>query len=337
MYAFDRLLRRRLLAAGALLCTTVSAWAEPACQGKDMLDEMRTREPAVHARLAAEAAATINTEAVLWRIEKPGIPASFLLGTAHVSDPRITSLSPRAREALSTAKQAVFEIADLTPESMAEAVTRNVPLFIYADGRQLDQVLLPDQFEKAAAVLAKSGMPMDVAIRIRPWLVFMMLAVPECERLRQSAGQQAFDLQLTREAQTLGIPVIGLETIDSQLTALAAIPEDQQVAMLQAALFYADRAEDQMETTVRLYLSRQMGLAMPLQRELARRIGIEPGSFAEFETEIVVRRNAGMAEAAAPLLAKGGIFIGVGALHLIGASGLVAKFRQAGFAVTAVE
>ena len=89
-------------------------------------------------------------------------------------------------------------------------------------------------------------MPAEVATRIRPWLVFMLLAIPECERHRQAAGKQALDLQLMDEALKRGVPVTGLETIESQLAMLAAIPEDQQVAMLKAMLHYADRTEDQM-------------------------------------------------------------------------------------------
>ena len=47
-------------------------------------------------------------------------------------------------------------------------------------------------------------------------------------------------------------------------------------------------------------------------------------------------RNAIMAERAAPLLASGGAFIAVGALHLAGKTGLVEQFRADGYTVTKV-
>ena len=47
-------------------------------------------------------------------------------------------------------------------------------------------------------------------------------------------------------------------------------------------------------------------------------------------------RNATMAERAAPLLASGGAFIAVGALHLAGKTGLVERFRAQGYTVTKV-
>ena len=311
--------------------------AQPACNGRDMLAEIREADPQAHARLGGLAATTTNTQAMLWRIDRSGLPPSYLLGTAHLSDDRITTLSPRTKDAIAATSTMVLEVADLSPDSMAAAVSKNVHLFVYTDGRQLDRTLPPDQFAKAVNVLAAAGMPAEVATRIKPWLVFMMLAVPACERHRQSSGKPALDMQLAIDARNRGIPVIGLETIESQLAMLAAIPEEQQIAMLKAVLHYTDRTEDQMETMVQLYLKRQMGFAIPFQHELARRAGVASGAFEAFETDIIVKRNATMAAAARPQLEKGGTFIGVGALHLVGAGGLVELIRQAGFTVTAVE
>jgi uncharacterized protein YbaP (TraB family) len=48
-------------------------------------------------------------------------------------------------------------------------------------------------------------------------------------------------------------------------------------------------------------------------------------------------RNTRMRDAAIPLMAEGGAFIAVGALHLVGREGLVALFREAGFSVYAIE
>jgi uncharacterized protein len=43
-----------------------------------------------------------------------------------------------------------------------------------------------------------------------------------------------------------------------------------------------------------------------------------------------------MAKRAAPLLASGGAFIAVGALHLTGKDGLIERFRADGYTVTRV-
>lgn len=321
----------------AVVACSASGQAQPACKGRDMLAELRLSDPQAHARITSQSARITNTEALLWRIDRQGLPPSYLFGTAHLSDERITTLSPAIRQAMADTHIMAFEVADLSPESMAAAISKNVHLFVYTDGRQLEHTLAPDQFAKATGVLAAAGMPAAVASRIKPWLVFMMLAVPACERHRQSSGKPALDMQLAADARRRGIPVVGLETLEGQLSMLAEIPEDQQIAMLRAVLHHADRTEDQMETIVQLYLNRQMGLALPFQHELARTAGVAADAFDAFEKDIVIKRNVAMAESAKPLLAKGEAFVGVGALHLIGPNGLVALFRQAGYTVTAVE
>lgn len=87
-----------------------------------------------------------------------------------------------------------------------------------------------------------------------------------------------------------------------------------------------------------MYLRRKMGMALPFQHELARRAGVDPSAFAAFEQDILQRRNTDMVAAALPLLgAAGSTVICVGALHLVGPGGLVARLREAGYAVTAVD
>jgi uncharacterized protein len=330
---------KMLLAAGlcSALLAEVAVAAGPSCSGRDMLAEMREREPAVHAGLAKAAAAVVNTEAMLWKVEKANIAPSYLMGTVHVSDERVTQWSPRVTAALASAKSMAFEVADLSPAAMAAAVGKSLPMFIYTDGRQLDRVLSPDQFSKAAASLAKAGLPAEVATRVKPWFVFMLLAVSDCERGRQAAGKPPLDALLQNEAQKRGIPLVGLETLEGQLAILAAIPEPQQVAMLKATLHFADRTADQMETMLQLYLKRQLGFTIPFQYALAAKAGVDPSAFQSFERDLIDKRNLKMAETARPLLDKGAAFVAVGGMHLVGATGLVAQLRQAGFTVTAVE
>lgn len=60
------------------------------CGGRDMISELEASDPKAHAALTEKAAAVTNTEAMLWRVEKTGAEPSFLFGTAHVSDRRVT-------------------------------------------------------------------------------------------------------------------------------------------------------------------------------------------------------------------------------------------------------
>src|SRR6202000_1651086 len=94
------------LAFFALLAPTVASADDlpTRCQGTDMLAELQVKSPDVYSKVMAESSALPNTEAVLWKVEKSGIPPSYLFGTMHLSDPRIAMLSPAVKDAIAHSK-----------------------------------------------------------------------------------------------------------------------------------------------------------------------------------------------------------------------------------------
>ena len=307
------------------------------CQGSDMLAETKVTNPEVYEQIMAEAAATENAGALLWKIERDGRPTSYLFGTVHLTDDRVTKLSPAVLSALKEAKAIALEVADLSENATATVIAQSAPLAIYSHGRRLDQMLTPSEYESVKNVVSRSGLPADLAALFKPWIVSMILSVSDCERTKVQEGKRVLDMKIAETGKSLGIPVVGLETIPDQLAALAAVPEQQQLDMLRVSLRFAHRMNDLMETLVQLYLDRRITAALPLQLAMARQAGVGEGAFAGFQQKLLTERNEKMISVAEPLLTQGGVFIAVGALHLPSKNGLVALLRQAGYTVTAVE
>jgi len=307
------------------------------CQGSDMLAETKVTNPEVYEQIMAEAAATENAGALLWKIERDGRPTSYLFGTVHLTDDRVTKLSPAVLSALKEAKAIALEVADLSENATATVIAQSAPLAIYSDGRRLDQMLTPSEYESVKNVVSRSGLPADLAALFKPWIVSMILSVSDCERTKVQQGERVLDMKIAEIGKSLGIPVVGLETIPDQLAALAAVPEKSQLDMLRVSLRFAHRMNDLMETLVQLYLDRRITAALPLQLAMARQAGVGEGAFAGFQQKLLTERNEKMISVAEPLLTQGGVFIAVGALHLPSKNGLVALLRQAGYTVTAVE
>lgn len=302
-----------------------------------MLAEMQTKSPDTYKTVMAESNALANTQAVLWKVDKPGVPVSYLFGTMHLSDPRIATLSPTVKDAIAHSKSVTLEVADLSDKAVAAAMAKMAALIVYTNGQSLKKELSNKEYKDVQETVAKAGMPGELAASMKPWLVSMLLATSDCERKQLAAGKTVLDLQVAAEAQKHGITITGLETIEDQLSALAAIPNDQQIAMLKVGLNYIDRADDMTETLVQMYVKRQLGAAMPFQLALAAQSGISPSVFDGFKKSLLIDRNARMRNAALPLLEKGDAFIAVGALHLPGPTGLVALLRESGYTVTPVE
>jgi uncharacterized protein len=309
--------------------------AAPSCRGLNMLDEMQGTD--AYERIVAAASATENTEALLWKIEHGDRPPSYLFGTVHLTDERVGEHSPTLLAALGASRRLVLELDDFSPEGFLKAFARGRELMMFTDRRRLEQLLTAEEYAKVSGVLQRSGFPREIAGTVRPWVATLLMALSDCEQSRMRTGLLSLDAKLARHAQSIGISVAGLETVELQLRAMASVPEADQIAILKAALRTYDRIDDIIETTVQLYLGRQTGAIWPLQLALAERVGVAPEAFTSLEQSLLATRNLGMRDSAAPHLTEGGAFIAVGALHLPGRHGLVALLREAGYTVTAVE
>jgi len=341
-------MRIRLAKAAAAAALIFAALLQPSaasaaeaqadkCHGINMLAETQAKDPEVYAKIMAQAAATENAGALLWKIERDGRPTSYLFGTVHLTDERVTKLSPAVEQAIGQSKTIALEVSDISDKATATVIAQSAPLVMFTDGRRLDGLLSGTEYDTVKRIISRSGMPSDLAALFKPWIVTMILSVSDCERASIQQGARVLDMKLAEVGKARGMQVVGLETIPEQLQAMASVPEPQQLDMLRASLKFADRTNDLMETLVHLYLDRKISAAMPFQIALAKQVGIGDEAFAGFQEKLLTDRNVKMRATAEPLLEQGSVFIAIGALHLPGKQGLVALLREAGYTVTPIE
>jgi hypothetical protein len=334
-----------LVLAALFAATLQASAANPAdtvavadkCRGVDMLAETKAKDPETYTKIMAQAAATENSGPLLWKIERAGRPTSYLFGTVHLTDERVTKLSPAVEQALSQSKTVALEVSDISEKATATVIAQSAPLVMFTDGRRLDGLLSGTEYDTVKRIISRSGMPSDLAALFKPWIVTMIMSVSDCERTSIQQGARVLDMKIAEIGKARGLQVVGLETIPEQLQALAAVPEPQQLDMLRASLKFADRTNDMMETLVQLYLERKISVALPFQIAIAKQVGIGDEAFAGFQERLLTERNIKMHTTAEPLLEQGGVFIAIGALHLPGKQGLVALLREAGYTVTPME
>lgn len=319
------------------LAVTFAGAARARCAGSNVLAKLTQSHPDIMQRVRDEAAHIRNTGAVLWRVEKPGLDASHLFGTLHVSDPRVMEMRRPARDALRDARTVALEIADMSPKAMMTAIAKVPQLMVYTDGVRLRDKLSAVEFKKVSKLLSGSGVPAQMAAVIRPWMVNTLLAMPNCEQQRIAGGALVLDQRIARIARERKIPVVGLETIAHQFRSMANIPDADQLAMLRVSLAFAKERENLFETMIQIYLDRDIGMVLTLSRGLAKIAGLKKSGFAAMDRELLRKRNFGMFDVSVPLVEQGKAFVAVGAAHLVGDTGLVALYRKAGFTVTAVK
>ncbi|EHK58558.1 TraB/GumN family protein [Allomesorhizobium alhagi] len=310
----------------------------PACKGIDMLAALERDDPALLARIRAEAAATPNGDSLLWKLEKAGQEPSFLFGTMHMTDPRVTSLTPAAERAFDASRTVVIETTDvLDPAKMLAGMMKRPELTMFIDGTTLASHMSPEDAEAVEKALDERGIPPATVAKMKPWMLSAMLALPACELARKAAGAPVLDVKLAEDAKAAGKRLEGLETITDQLEAMASLPIEFHMQGLIDTLKLGDKTDDVIETMIVLYQSGQTGMYWPLFRAVLPGSDEDEAGYAAFEETMVTARNRNMAEKAAPILDEGDAFIAVGALHLPGPNGLVELLRKEGYTVSAVN
>ncbi|MBZ9806606.1 MULTISPECIES: TraB/GumN family protein [unclassified Mesorhizobium] len=322
-----------------LLFAAGKAHAEiPSCTGADMLSALQKSDPSTYRKIEAEAAATPNGKGLLWKLEKPGEQPSFLFGTMHMTDPRVTALPPAAQKAYDGAGTIVIETTEvLDQQKMMAALLKQPELMMFTDSTTLSSLLSPDDAAAVDKALDERGIPPATVAKMKPWMLSAMVALPACELARKAGGAPVLDVKLAEDAKASGKSVEGLETVAGQLRAMASLPIAFHMKGLVDTLKLGDRMNDVNETMIVLYQRGETGMFWPLFRAVLPGETGDATGYAAFEQTMITSRNKAMVDHAGPFLAKGNAFIAVGALHLPGPEGLVEDFRKAGYTVTAVD
>jgi uncharacterized protein YbaP (TraB family) len=174
-------------------------------------------------------------------------------------------------------------------------------------------------------LLIERGVAPERALRMRPWAAAMSVMQPIM------AVSEFMDLALARRAVTQGAELVALETVQEQIRFFCELEIDIHRRMLELAVEAPARIDEQYRQLLELYLSRDLDQLLQLALTQLQALGeLEASRFIESGIE---QRNLRMVERAMPLLHRGGTLIAVGALHLPGPGGMIARLREAGFTV----
>lgn len=319
------------LLAVTWIATSVAASA--ACQsGTNLLDNLAPTEKAA---IFEQAEMEANGQGRLYRIDRDGTPTSYLFGTMHLTDPRITRLPDEVESAFVASGQLVLETTDLIDaDALANTLLNNPNLTSLPDGTTVTDYLSGENSEELTSLAQAAGMSISDFTAMQPWLVAASLMTTACEQQRQAEGVPILDLALAQEAQQSGKSLAGLESAEEQFSAMADLPFDHQAEMLLATFKFQDRIPDILETMTALYLQGNIAAIAPALDVIAPAGSDEARSlelWQEFDERVILRRNRLMAERLEPILKQGDAFVAVGAQHLIGDEGLVELLRNGGW------
>lgn len=301
------------------LSLSVSAWAvSPDAASCPPQPEPPSRELMQAARQQAA------DRGYLWRLSRDGRD-SYLYGTIHAGRPQWFALGPQTQASLLRTGALALEL-NLLEQGVREALMA----MMQAPARPLPPALM----QSLRAAWAAECLPEAQLERGAPEFHVTQLAVAQAQRQGLFALYGAESVLLMH---SLGVqrPVVGLESVQTQLAALTARSDEEAAEMVQGALaeVQSQKAAQILERLAKAWEAHDLQtlesyeqwcdcLHTPVERE----------SF----DRLVKGRNPGLAQAIEQQHAQMSVFAAVGALHLVGPQGLPALLKARGFEVTRV-
>lgn len=266
------------------------------------------------------AVAQAQDKGLLWKLEAPGGKTSYLFGTMHSDDRRVTDFSPAVMQALLDSELFLMELQPPQDPSV----------YLMKEGR-LDHMLTEEEFVEVIKLADFHSMHTDIATTMKPWLLAVIFDLPKPQ------SPYTLDAMLMSLAQSRSKPIRALETIEEHFTVLDSFSIEDQLVMLRSVLKRTpEQRERNFEELVKTYLSGDLDKIIEVN---ARQSGeqLPPELWERVLQKLLDERNVRMAERIQQQAAERSIFIAVGAAHLPGKGGLLARLRSAGYQVSPVN
>jgi uncharacterized protein YbaP (TraB family) len=269
------------------------------------------------------AIATTNAYAeqgLFWKVESPAGKTNYLFGTMHTDDNRVTNFSPAVENAL-----------QLVDEFMMETLAPNDrSVFMMPDG-DLKNMLTEAELDKVYALAEFHVIHRDVATHMKPWLLAVVFDSPK------PLTPFAQDNLLMTKSEDLGKDVIGIESTKEHFGVMDSFSRDEQLTMLRAVLKRSpEQKERDFESLMAAYLAGDSNKVAALDEKITGGM-LPPALWAKMRSKLLDERNVVMVQRITEEAKNKSIFVAVGASHLAGKGGLIARLKEAGYKLSPIN
>jgi hypothetical protein len=259
----------------------------------------------------------------LFRVTRPGRPDSFVFGTIHLADPRVSEVPPAVSAALARSRTLALEIA---PVQVVE--TELDELEVLENGRRLEPLIGAHAYEELRYRLLPTGTPERVVARLKPWAAWLRLSLRS-----PLSDERSLEENLLAQARQRRMSWMSLESVEEQVAAFDTIPLDAQVALLKHALLHRDSQAAAAEQAIAAWLPGDLAAVAGVPDDMARRFPELKPHYAALVRHLVVDRTALLHHRLFMPLRSGSVLAAVGASHLPGRDGLLAMLVADGYRV----
>lgn len=266
---------------------------------------------------AFASSAYATDKGLFWKLESPTGKVSYLFGTIHTDDNRVTNFGPNITNAIKSVDTFMMESAE----------NRDPSVMMLKEG-SLASFLTEAEFDQVRELANFHTMHMGAAMQMKPWLLAVVFDLPKPQT------PFAQDNMLMSESENAAKNVVGIESAKEHFAVMDDFSMDEQLVMLRAVLKRTlAQKEADFERVMAAYAGGDSDKIKALDEEVTS--GMLPKELSQkIIDRLLVKRNVVMAERATAVAKDSSVFIAVGASHLAGDDGLIAAFRKAGFKLT---
>ena len=253
-----------------------------------------------------------ETKALLWQIDHPVHPTSYLLGTIHVGV-GLKELPPVVEKKFVASDQFISELAlsELSPE-------KSMSLILGKPGQTVSNLLTTAQLNSLENQL-RGMVPESLVEQLS------IQGAQSLLMLKHFPGGESLDRNLMEKAQALGKKSYGLETLEEQVKSL-------KLLLTKDALVYLidnpSELKNSLEELVAVYKAGNLDeLSQAILNPPVKEMALSESNL----EKVIFERNEAWARVLPSILKKGPTFIAVGAGHLAETRGLLNLLRAQGY------
>lgn len=257
-----------------------------------------------------------KNQSLLWEVRLADKSfGGYVLGTMHTRDQRVHDLLPLLNSFLVQCQVlatefSIHETRAGSPSALSP-IDDWTPLLSKKQKKSLQKLL--DKYQLGS---------LDQFVNVPPLMLLQALV----EELLGKESSQPFDLVLAMHSEAMGLSITGVETLQEQLTILETIPVDVQKKQLVQVLANQSKYKRQIKNQVKWYLQQNIRQLYQVSRK-------QLGSLRKL---LLLDRNRRMAKRMAVMFEEKPHFIAIGAAHLSGGKGILAKLKKKGLRVKPV-
>lgn len=263
---------------------------------------------------------------LLWKVSDADNEI-YLLGSFHLLKADDYPLAAQVDAAFEDAENVLLELSpqELSDPALAMKMAAAAQL---AGGRDLQQILPAATWKQLEAYASQRGIPVANLKAFEPWFVSLLISITEMQRLGLNP-EFGLDRHFAERAGKANKPAAGLETGAEQIALFDGMSEKEQLQSLQDTLDDLDEIETAIN---KMHGQWRAGDGDALFGELAAEM---KGKYPQLYQRINVNRNIAWMPKLQALLRdkKDDTLVVVGAMHLLGADGVVARLKAKGYKV----